>query len=140
MTALCGLMLSELEALCEEDRQPRFRAKQIADWIFKKRALSFEQMSNLPSAWRGDLGKRASVTMCHVLRTQQSADGTMKLLVGLHDGEAVETVLIPEGRRRTVCVSTQVGCAMTCAFCASGAGGLMRNLEAGEIVGQLLLV
>ena len=140
MTPLCGLTLSELEALCEEEGQPPFRAKQIADWIFKKRALSFEEMTNLPSAWRGDLRESASVGTCHVRRSQESTDGTVKLLVGLHDGESVETVLIPEGRRRTVCVSTQVGCAMGCAFCASGTGGLVRDLGADEIVGQLLLV
>ena len=133
-------MLGELEALCEEQGQPRFRATQIADWIFRKRALSFEQMTNLPGAWRADLATLASVATCEVRRSQQSADRTVKLLVGLHDGESVETVLISEGHRRTVCVSTQVGCAMACAFCASGIQGLVRNLSADEIVGQLLLV
>ena len=140
MTALCGLTLGELTAFCEEQGQPRFRGTQIADWMFKKRALSLDGMTNLPDAWRAELSDRVSVATCQVRRSQRSVDDTVKLLVGLADGESVETVLIPEGRRRTVCVSTQVGCAMACAFCASGAGGSARNLSADEIVGQLLLV
>lgn len=139
MIALSGLTLDELTAFCTRQGQPRFRAKQIGEWIFQKRALSFDAMTNLPERWRAALGSQAAVLTCSIGREQQSVDCTRKLLVRLHDGRSVETVLIPEGRRRTVCLSTQVGCAMACRFCASGANGLERSLTADEIVGQLLL-
>ncbi len=140
MNALCGMTLEEIQGLCQEHGQPKFRAKQLCEWIYQKRVASFDDMTTLPKLWRRQLAEAAAVTTCRVRGEQRSADGTAKLLVGLHDGEAVETVVIPDARRRTVCVSTQVGCAMQCAFCASGADGLVRNLSAGEIVGQLLLV
>lgn len=139
MIALCGLTLEELTGFCTAQGQPRFRAKQIAEWVFNKRTLSLDAMTNLPAHWRECLASQAAVVTCSIASEQQSADCTRKLLVRLHDGMAVETVLIPEGSRRTVCLSTQVGCAMACRLCASGATGLERSLTADEIVGQVLL-
>ena len=140
MNALCGMTRDELAAFCEAEGQPRFRAAQIQEWMFWRRELAFDAMANLPAPWRARLSASAAVTPCCIRREQASADGTLKLLVGLHDGDAVETVLIPEGQRRTVCLSTQVGCAMGCLLCASGEGGLKRSLTVDEIVGQVLLV
>jgi 23S rRNA (adenine2503-C2)-methyltransferase len=95
-------------------------------------------MTNLPKPLRADLPQRAALYTTQVARVQESEDGTAKLLVELPDGEAVEAVTIPEGRRRTVCISTQVGCPVGCVFCASGMGGRTRDLTPGEVLEQVL--
>ncbi|HPD17165.1 MAG TPA: 23S rRNA (adenine(2503)-C(2))-methyltransferase RlmN [Planctomycetota bacterium] len=135
---LLGATRDDLRAWLSAQGQPAYRADQLLHWLYASEAASFEVMANLPKALRAALAQRAVAYTTRVAATRISADGTQKLLVALADGEAVETVIIPEGRRRTVCVSTQVGCAIGCLFCASGAGGLVRNLASGEIVEQAL--
>jgi len=115
-----------------------YHADQVLRWVYRGRAAGFEAMTDLAKPLRATLAQRAVVFTSAVQRMEESADGTRKLLVGLADGAAVEAVVIPEGRRHTVCVSTQVGCAIGCVFCASGLGGLVRDLSHGEIVEQVL--
>ena len=113
--------------------QPAYRADQLADWIYRKSVTDPAEMTNLPAA----LASAVTVMTSRVVGRADSRDKTVKLLVELADGERIETVLIPAGKRATACVSTQAGCAMGCVFCASGLGGLRRNLTAGEIVEQV---
>jgi len=137
----------ELSSLLEELGEPAYRGKQILEWLWQKRTGSFEDMTNLPSALRVELGKRFSLRTLMPARTQGSADSTRKFLFRLHDGRYVECVLIPaspalygeRSDRRTLCVSSQVGCAYGCKFCASGLDGFTRNLTPEEIAGQVLL-
>lgn len=131
---------AELEAWLSERDQPRYRAAQIWRWVFARRAQAFDEMTDLPRALRSELEAQWRLWTAHVVRHRQAADGTEKLLIELADGQRIECVLIREGPRRTVCVSTQVGCAMGCVFCASGLDGLVRNLSTGEILEQLLRV
>ncbi|HUU21965.1 MAG TPA: 23S rRNA (adenine(2503)-C(2))-methyltransferase RlmN [Phycisphaerae bacterium] len=129
----------ELERLCVEWGFPAYRGRQILEWLHRKRVTDWDGMTSLPIALRehlAALGPALPVGAGQVLR---SLDGTRKLQVVLADGQAVETVLIPEGTRLTQCISTQVGCAVRCAFCRSGCDGLTRNLTAAEIVGQVHL-
>lgn len=121
---------------------PKYRAGQIQRWIASGRAMSFEDMSDLPQTMRELLGTKFQLFATEVIKHQNSADGTEKLLVRLGDqtnaNEVVECVLLREANRRTICVSSQVGCAMGCVFCASGLDGVMRSLTAGEIIEQML--
>jgi 23S rRNA (adenine2503-C2)-methyltransferase len=121
-----------------EQGLPAYRAGQVWRWLFEKRANEFEQMSDLPKAMRGLLAENFRIWTTTVAFHQTAADGTEKLLVELADRQQIECVLIREGKRRTVCISTQVGCAMGCVFCASGLEGVARNLTTGEIVEQML--
>lgn len=118
--------------------EPRYRAGQVVSWIVQRRAVQFADMTDLPKSLRESLAAEWEVLTTCVARESIDADGTAKLLLGLADGQTIESVLIPEGTRRTVCMSTQVGCAMGCVFCASGIGGVVRNLRAGEMIEQLL--
>ncbi len=117
--------------------QERYRADQIAEWVYGRDAESFDTMTNLSKPLRAWLAERADVTRSRVTAESASTDGTRKLLLTWPDGNAVETVWIPEGERNTVCISSQVGCPVGCRFCASGLDGLQRNLTAGEIVEQV---
>ena len=128
------------------DEKP-FRAKQVLEWIFKKRVGSFEEMTNLSSGLRESLQAEFSLDALACVRVEGSHDTTRKFLFRLHDGRLVETVMIPASKdqfdgkqsdRITLCVSSQVGCAYDCKFCASGLAGFTRNLTAAEIVGQVL--
>ena len=119
--------------------QPKFRAGQIWDWLYKQYTPDFEAMSNLPKALRGQLADRATLGSATVADMQRSNDRqTKKLLFQLPDGQYIETVLMKYEKRRTLCISTQAGCAMGCVFCATGQMGFFRNLTAGEIVAQVL--
>ncbi len=129
---------STLRKVLEGMQQPGYRAEQILRQVFARQARDYAAMTDLPAALRAALPDRLPVLSSTVGRRTQSADGTIKLLVRLHDGETVECVMIPEGKRRTVCLSTQVGCPVACIFCASGAAGVKRNLAACEIVEQAL--
>jgi 23S rRNA (adenine2503-C2)-methyltransferase len=140
-----------LESLAEKLRahgEPAFRAKQILDWVYKKRARAWDEMTNLPKSLRAWLAEAFDLVPATLVLNKQSQDVTDKLLLELRDGSLIETVIIrapQEGvgldhSRKTICISTQVGCAMACAFCASGLAGLKRDLSAGEIVAQLLHV
>jgi 23S rRNA (adenine2503-C2)-methyltransferase len=141
------LTRTQLAELLEEQDQPAYRATQILDWIYKKRARSWEEMSNLPPALRTALAEKYPLRpLTHTL-TKGSADTTRKFLLELPDKRYIETVLIPASPalygetsdRHTLCVSSQVGCAYACKFCASGLDGFTRNLTAAEIVSQVIL-
>jgi 23S rRNA (adenine2503-C2)-methyltransferase len=117
---------------------PKFRAGQILSWIYHKRADSFEAMTDLPKALRAELEAHFEIFRTTTAEHQQSSDGTEKLLLQLADGGKIECVLLRDGPRRSICVSSQVGCAMGCVFCASGLDGVERNLTRGEIIEQML--
>src|ERR1019366_4401909 len=136
---LVGMELSDLrEALGPE--RPAYRAKQIYEALYRGQAAEFVQISTLPAAMRADLAARHTVGLPEIPRVYQSTDGTRRYLLRLDDGKTVETVLMPEGERDTICISSQVGCPVDCKFCMTALLGLERNLTAGEIVGQVLLV
>jgi 23S rRNA (adenine2503-C2)-methyltransferase len=136
--AVTSLAPGDLESLLEGLGQPRFRARQVRESVFRRAAASFGEMTDLPQALRESLGRALRVHSSSVETVRRSKDGTVKLLVRLEDGRRVEAVIIPEGRRTTLCISTEVGCPVRCVFCASGLEGLVRPLAAHEIVEQVL--
>jgi 23S rRNA (adenine2503-C2)-methyltransferase len=136
---LLGLSTSQLEDALKAHGQSAFRGRQIADWIYRKGAMNFEAMTNLSRELRDALNAEYSLDFPHVAARHESSDGSAKLLLELNDGERVETVRLPYKDRVSVCVSSQAGCAMACAFCATGLGGFRRNLSTAEIVAQPLL-
>ncbi len=146
LPALTGLPPEALAAWLKDAGEPSFRMGQILEWIWKKKAASFDTMSNLPSGLREKLAAAFRLSALDHTTTQGSTDTTRKFLFRLHDGRYVESVLIPanpalygeKSDRRTLCVSSQVGCAYGCKFCASGLAGFTRNLDASEIAGQVL--
>ncbi|MCY3009952.1 MAG: 23S rRNA (adenine(2503)-C(2))-methyltransferase RlmN [Planctomycetota bacterium] len=122
-----------------QDRSlPKYRAKQILGWVYQRRAESFEAMTDLPKGLRSELDAAFDFYRTKTIATQHSEDGTQKLLLQLPDGGRIECVLLRDGPRRSICVSSQVGCAMGCVFCASGLDGVERNLTRGEILEQML--
>jgi 23S rRNA (adenine2503-C2)-methyltransferase len=129
--------LVELTEFMSALGQPAYRARQVNRRLWVNPAPSFEEMSDLPRELREQLAARFSLPRLHVDFDQQSVDGTRKFLFRLADGQAIETVAIPEGKRLTLCISSQAGCALQCAFCATGAMGFSRNLEPFEIAGQV---
>lgn len=142
MTELVGLTLEELEAFAVEMGEPRYRGRQLALWIYGRRAASAAQMTDLPQPVRRRLEELAAISRLSLVRLSDAAqDHTTKALLRLPDGATLETVLMRyDDGRRTVCVSTQVGCAMGCTFCATGLAGFVRNLSAGEITDQVLFL
>ncbi|MGA9575337.1 MAG: 23S rRNA (adenine(2503)-C(2))-methyltransferase RlmN [Lysobacterales bacterium] len=116
-----------------------FRAQQILKWVYHHAVTDFELMTDLGIALRQKLNLIAEIKLPEILQEQRSVDGTVKWLIGFHGGNAVETVYIPEPRRGTLCVSSQVGCALNCTFCSTGAQGFARNLTTAEIIGQVWL-
>lgn len=121
-------------------KQPPFRATQVLEWVYARGVTTYDEMTNLPKSLRGRLTKELPIYESTLLSRQNSQDGTIKLLLAWPDSMTSECVLIPDGRRRTACISTQVGCPVKCVFCASGLGGLKRQLSAGEIVEQAMRV
>jgi 23S rRNA (adenine2503-C2)-methyltransferase len=138
LTDLRDLQLDEIAALLEAEGEPRFRAQQLCHWLYKRQASCWQHMTDVPEALRKRLQQQYTLCSLNLLRQQRSDDGTEKFLFGLSDGNQVETVLIPAEERRTLCVSTQVGCAIGCRFCLTAQGGLVRSLRPGEIVSQVL--
>lgn len=136
--SLTSLTLAELEPICVAMGEPVYRAKQMLSWVYEKGATAFDQMSNLPKNFQRQCAEQYQVFQTSVGAIAQTAYGTEKVLVHLPDGNVIECVLLREGKRITACVSTQVGCAMACRFCASGIPGLERNLTTGEIIEQVL--
>ena len=132
------LSFKDLAAYLHERKQPAYRAKQIRQWLFQKRAGAFSEMTNLSRPLREQLEEHFTISRLRTLRRAEARDGTVKFLFGLGDGESIESVLIPEARRLTLCISTQAGCGFGCAFCATAVLGLKRNLTASEIVDQVL--
>jgi 23S rRNA (adenine2503-C2)-methyltransferase len=129
--------LVELSAFLTEAGQPAYRGRQILRHLWVNPAPSFEAMSDLPRALREQLAARFSIPRLAIDVDQLSTDGTRKFLFRLADGQAIETVAIPDGNRLTLCISSQAGCALQCAFCATGMMGFARNLEPHEIAGQV---
>lgn len=137
---LKNLELEDLEAFVQAQNQPKYRAHQLMEWMYGQGVSDVEHMSNLPKAFRERLAEVATVTHLETALRQISQDGTRKYLFQLHDGNTIESVLIPEGDRQTLCISSQAGCGMACTFCATGLGGLTRNLKAAEIIDQVISV
>lgn len=131
---------TDLEGWLAAEQQPAWRAGVIRRWLFGRRAHSFDAMTDLPRGLRERLTASFQLWTTTIAAHQRSSDGTEKLLLAFADGQRVECVLLRDGPRRTVCISSQVGCAMGCVFCASGIDGVVRNLTSGEIVEQLLLL
>lgn len=127
-----------LERLFAEMGEPRYRARQVLRWLWVRDADSFDEMTDLPASLRAALSERYAIARPTIVAREVSKDGTRKYLWRLADGATVESVGIPAGTRLTVCFSTQAGCAMGCAFCATGASGFMRNLHAGEMAAQVV--
>jgi 23S rRNA (adenine2503-C2)-methyltransferase len=138
LTNLLDLLPDELESLAESLGAPRYRGRQIAGWIYHKGAAAIEAMSDLPRGFRRLLAERARIGVPDVEHCTPSEDGSRKFVFRYDDGARVQSVLIPDGERLTLCVSTQVGCGFGCAFCYTGTMGLAKNLTAGEILGQLV--
>ena len=140
--ALLGKSLGELTEWVEQQGQPKYRAKQLHDWIYHKGARCFDDITVFPKSWRALLQDepKAWIGRSQIHLHKVTPDGTEKFLLQLEDGEIVETVGIPTAKRLTVCVSTQVGCPMACDFCATGKGGFRRNLTRYEILDQVLTV
>jgi 23S rRNA (adenine2503-C2)-methyltransferase len=128
-----------LEAWFAGHGLPAYRAGQVRQWLFKRRAAEFDQMTDLPSPLRNQLADELTIFTSRVAQHQQADDGTEKLLLETADHQRIECVLLRDDKgHRTICISTQVGCAMGCVFCASGLGGMVRNLTTGEIIEQML--
>ena len=136
---MVGMELNELREVLGPD-QPAYRAKQLYDALYRAQASDLIQISTLPARTREELAERHAVGLPEVARVYDSADGTRRFLLRLSDDKTVETVLMPEGERDTLCISSQVGCPVDCKFCMTALLGLERSLTAGEIVGQVLLV
>lgn len=132
------LSFSEFSTFLAERKHSPYRAKQVWQWLFQKRARQFAEMTNLSGNLRDELAQNFAISGLTILRRAVSRDGTVKFLFGLADGQSIESVLIPETKRLTLCISTQVGCAYGCAFCATALLGFKRNLSSSEIVDQIL--
>lgn len=134
---LLGLTLDELKEVALECGLPKFAAKQMADWLYKKRVLSIDQMTNLSLANRNLLSEKYDVGRSLPIEDQRSIDGTVKYLFKTDAGKFIESVMIPEDERATLCVSSQVGCKMNCLFCMTGKQGFNGHLSANEILNQV---
>lgn len=140
MQTLVGQTTAELEAIATAWGEPAYRGRQLARWIYRRFVDSFDAMTDLPARFRVRLCEEFDLSACRICHREDAPDGTRKYLLALRDGETVEAVYLPYEDRVSVCLSTQVGCPVGCKFCATAQGGLARNLSAGEIVGQLLLL
>jgi 23S rRNA (adenine2503-C2)-methyltransferase len=136
-TDVADAEMAELEELLAAHGAPRFHARQLFQWIHRRGVTDFDAMTDLGRDLRARLNREFQVTTPHVAGQERSADGTTKFLLELADGKLIEAVYIPDTPANTFCLSTQVGCAMKCAFCLTGKMGIVRNLTAGEIVGQV---
>jgi 23S rRNA (adenine2503-C2)-methyltransferase len=137
--SLTGMDVADLQAILAPGHPP-FRARQLYHALYKQRVSHLHQVTTLPASLRTSLAERYDVGLPEVVRFFDSQDGTRRYLLRLHDGKTVEAVLMPEENRQTICISTQVGCAVNCQFCLTAQLGLERNLSAGEILGQVLLI
>ncbi len=135
---ICGLTLKELEGQFQALGEPAYRAAQVFDWIYKKHAFSWEEMSSLPKILREKLAAALPFPVIREKSVSLSSDGTRKFLFELFDGQLIEAVFIPTEKRAALCISSQAGCKFGCGFCASGIGGWKRHLSTGEIMAQVL--
>lgn len=138
MTHILDLTHEQLIAKLAELGVPKFRANQIRKWLYTSRCKSFDEMSDLPKDLRAKLTAEFQLWTMQLVKSHVANDGTEKLVLETHDRERIECVLLRDGPRRTICISSQVGCAMGCVFCASGLDGVIRNLTTGEILEQML--
>jgi len=136
-TNLLGMPQSDLEQVFAARGEKSFRARQVLRWIYQKGVIDFDGMTDLSKTSRQWLNEEAVIALPEVISRHDSVDGTVKWLFASGFGQAVETVFIPEQGRGTLCISSQVGCALDCAFCATGAQGFNRNLSSAEIIGQV---
>ncbi|MDH3363243.1 MAG: 23S rRNA (adenine(2503)-C(2))-methyltransferase RlmN [Gammaproteobacteria bacterium] len=134
---LLGLSQGDLEEVFVAHGEKPFRARQLMQWIYQRGVAHFDEMTDLAKTLRAWLNAEAEIALPEVLTRHDSVDGTIKWLFASGSGQAVETVFIPEPGRGTLCISSQVGCALDCAFCATGAQGFNRNLSSAEIIGQV---
>jgi 23S rRNA (adenine2503-C2)-methyltransferase len=137
---LFGASRPELERRLVEWGEPAYRARQVFVWLYRKQVRSFAAMTDLAKPLRERLAAELDLRWPEVVGRERSDDGTVKVLFSLDDGAAIESVYIPEARRRTICISTQAGCPLKCAFCLTGIGGYRRNLAPAEILGQVATV
>ncbi len=138
-TNLLGLNRNDLESFFTDMGECSFRAGQIMQWVYQRRELSFDKMTDLSKLLRLKLEQTACLELPEIVKDQLSIDGTRKWLLRLADGNCIETVFIPESDRGTLCVSSQVGCMLTCTFCATARQGFNRNLTSAEIISQLMV-
>jgi len=138
--SIYGLTLKDWEDFVLTNKQPKFRAAQIFDWLYDKKVKNLDEMVNVPKVLKDLISNVFEFTTFEVVRHQEATDGTNKFLFRLHDQNTIETVLMKQPYGHSICVTTQVGCRIGCSFCASAIGGLVRNLEAGEIVAQIVHV
>ncbi|HOG51691.1 MAG TPA: radical SAM protein, partial [Lentisphaeria bacterium] len=134
-----SLPVAELQQWLAKHNQPKFRAAQIMDWVYQKLAVSPEEMSNLPKELRQELARDFDFCTTVPVETKRDDDDSVKWLLKLHDGNTIESVLICAPGRTTACISTQVGCAVRCVFCATGRQGFVRNLSPAEIIDQVIV-
>lgn len=137
---LKNLSLTELEGLITSFGKERYRTFQILGWLYKRGVSSIDDMTNLSKVFRQELNQKAFLSHLQLLQKEESKDGTKKFLFQLQDGERIESVLIPDTKRLTLCLSTQVGCAMGCRFCLTGRIGFKRHLTLSEILNQILAI
>ncbi|TCS84358.1 23S rRNA (adenine(2503)-C(2))-methyltransferase RlmN [Tepidibacillus fermentans] len=130
--------IEEWKSWLKEHQEQGYRAEQIYQWLYVNRVDSIDEMSNLPQSLRAKIAEEFEFQALHTLTEHRSQDGTVKFLFQLHDGHAIETVIMKHNYGNSVCVTTQVGCRMGCTFCASTLGGVARNLTPGEIVAQVV--
>jgi 23S rRNA (adenine2503-C2)-methyltransferase len=138
--SIYSLTLEEWEDFVQANGQPKFRATQIFDWLYVKQVSSLDEMKNVPKILKELIDHVFDFTTFEIVEHQEAVDGTNKFLFCLSDGNTIETVLMRQSYGLSICVTTQVGCRIGCSFCASAIGGLIRNLEAGEIVAQIVHV
>lgn len=136
---IIGQSREDLKAIIKECGAPAFRANQLWHWLYHRGARSFEDMANMPLSLRNDLASAYVIERPTIATAQASTDGTQKWLLRFSDGEEAETVHIPDVERGTLCISSQVGCTLTCKFCHTGTQKLVRNLTSAEIVGQMMV-
>ena len=136
---LLGLSKNELKIILSENNLPKFRADQIWYWIYRSGTIDFDLMTNISKNLRVELSNKFYIWRPEISSVQKSDDGTIKWLLKLSDGNEIETVWIPDGERGTLCISSQVGCTLTCKFCHTGTQRLVRNLSSAEIIGQVML-
>src|SRR6478736_5330312 len=132
-------LAARLEQLGVPERQSRMRVGQLWNWLYVQGAADFARMTNIAKEFRAELDASFTLARPEIVTEQVSSDGTRKWLLRLNDGKEVETVYIPEEDRGTLCISSQVGCTLTCSFCHTGTQKLVRNLTPAEIVGQIML-
>jgi len=140
MISLLGKTEAELIEFATNLGEPAFRGRQLYQWIYARRTQNFEQMTDLPKSFREKLGQTATITETKIERVFYSTDGTRRYLLRLGDGREAEAVFMPEERRDTICISCQVGCAVGCKFCMTAQLGVKRNMTAGEIISQIVIV